>query len=121
MNTIKFYGKQLLILLITLLISSLLLSILTYFNLCNTTISGVLNKLIIIMTTLILGFQNGRLSKSKGYLEGLKLGGLFILILAFLNTIFFELNFKGNTFLYYGIILLSSTIGAMIGINKKKK
>lgn len=121
MNTIKFYGRQLLILLITILISSLLLSILTYFNLSNPTITGVLSKIIIILTSLILGFQNGRLSESKGYLEGLKLGGILILMLTLLNTIFFGLNFKGSTFLYYGIILLSSTIGAMIGINKKKK
>ena len=68
----------------------------------------------------IFGIMNGKTSVKKGYIEGLKLGGLIILILMILNLIFYR-KFSLNIFIYYLIIIASSTFGSVIGINLGKK
>jgi putative membrane protein (TIGR04086 family) len=69
--------------------------------------------------TFILGIINGKKASKKGYLEGLKLGSIIILILLIFNLIFIR-KFSLNTFVYYLVIIASTTIGSMIGINLRK-
>ena len=72
--------------------------------------------IIMIITFIIMGFLKGKSSNNKGYLQGLKIGGILVVILFMIS--FF--NFSLKTIIYYIILLLSSVFGAMIGINKKK-
>ena len=121
MKQIKFYGKQLLLFLLILLSSTLLLSLINYFDLLSPKITNILSNMITLITTLWIGYQSGLQTESKGYLEGMKLGGILILTLISLNTIFYGINFKLISWIYYIIIIGICTIGAMIGINKKKE
>lgn len=121
MKEIKKYGKQIAIFTITIVLSSLLFSTLQYFHLLNQSIGHILSALLIFALSFGFGLINGKNAEKNGYLEGLKQGGLFILILILLNTIIYGLHFKLNSFIYYAIILALSIAGAMIGINKKKK
>ena len=77
----------------------------------------------ILFMTLIwfffLGFKNGKVSKNKGYLAGLKMGLGFIMILLIFNLIFVR-SFKVSLLIYYLLLLMSSILGGMFGINRKK-
>lgn len=66
-----------------------------------------------------MGIGIGRKSSKKGYLEGLKLGGIIILSLLLINLLFIR-TFSLSILMYYLIILASSIIGSMIGINIKR-
>ena len=66
-----------------------------------------------------LGFKNGRASKSKGYLAGLKIGLGFVMVLLIFNLIFVR-SFKISLLIYYLLLIMSSILGGMFGINRKK-
>lgn len=121
MKNLKSYGKQLAIFSITILSITIFFSILQTFNLISPKTTHILSIIIIMLLTLIMGIKEGKKANSKGYLEGLKLGGLLLLLLLLLNTIFYGFNFNLNSFIYYLALLIIIVIGAMIGINKKKK
>ncbi|MCI8467437.1 MAG: TIGR04086 family membrane protein [Bacilli bacterium] len=121
MKDIKKYGKQIAIFTITIILSSLLFSTSQYFHLLNGSINHILSMCIIFGLSFYFGTINGKNASKNGYLEGLKLGGLILLLLFLSNTIMYGLHFKLSSFIYYSIILALSVVGAMIGINKKKK
>lgn len=77
-----------------------------------------INFVVISLMTLIFGIINGKKTSKKGYLEGLKYGGIIVGVLFLLNLIFYR-NFNLYILLYYLIVIASSTIGSMIGINLK--
>ncbi len=121
MKQIKFYSKQLLQFGISTILFITLLSILQYFIHLSNKTSHILTLAFILLLSFILGAFAGKNASSKGYVEGLKLSGLMIIILLLCNVIFFQSNFTLPRILYYFLILTSTIIGAMIGINKKKK
>ncbi len=105
--------------LIYLIIISLILSIIYYFTKINyKTISNIILFMILIWF-FFLGFKNGKKSKSKGYLAGLKIALIFISILLLFNLIFLRI-FKLSLIFYYLLLILSSILGGMLGINRKK-
>lgn len=99
----------------------LLLFFLTIFNYFNI-ITGNLLKIIkfIIPTVAIFtgGIILGKNSPSKGWYNGIKLSLIVILLFIILNLIF-RLGIEFKDTLYYLILLASSTLGSMVGINKK--
>ena len=64
------------------------------------------------------GYFVGKQSEKKGYLEGIKIGLVFILIIALITII--SKKFEFSALIYYLLIVISSTLGAMIGIQRKK-
>ena len=74
--------------------------------------------LIILISCLIGGFQIGKTSFKKGYLNGIILGSIIIFI--FLLFSIFLNSLKISTLIYYFIILIATTLGSILGINKKK-
>ena len=97
----------------------LILSIIDSFNL----LTGFFSLLINIVFSIVLFFFTGyRLSKkkdNKGWYWGLKNGLILIVIFFFLSLIFrCDLSFK--VCIYYLILLISSILGGMFGIAKKK-
>ena len=68
----------------------------------------------------VIGIILGRKSNNKGYLKGILFSTVCILLLTILSLIFkFTLNM--NSLIYYVILLISTTFGSMLGINKKSK
>ncbi len=119
MKNLQKYGKTILIFLGILLVFSLLL---TLFNMTHVLFTKGTDTLIFIGMILILfliGFSWGRHAEKKGYLEGLKIGCSIILLLIFINLIFWRTGFSIERMIYYIVLILSSTLGSMLGINKK--
>ena len=105
----------------SLLILTFIITFLNYFNIISDKVISIFKILIPIISLFIGGFYIGKNSNSKGYLEGLKLGFIFSLILIIFNYLAFDYSFKLKYLLFYLIIITSSILGSMIGINKNKK
>ena len=68
----------------------------------------------------IMGLIVGKRVEKNGYLNGILLSIVSIIILLFISFIFhYKLNI--NTLMYYSILIISTVFGSMIGINKKIK
>lgn len=113
------YIKHLLYIIIPIIIGIIILTVFNYLGIFNNGVIRVLEIILILVSVFISSYLLGKRSKSKGYLEGLKLGVLFILILFIINIIISK--FKLSVLIYYFIILITSILGSMIGINFKKK
>ncbi len=125
MGDILIYIKNLGISIIRTIISiisfTFFITILSYFNILNDKICSIFKILIPVISLFIGGFYMGKKSRNKGYLEGLKFGLIFCLLLIIFNLIVFGFTFEIKYILFYIIIIISSTLGSMIGINKAKR
>jgi len=103
----------------SLFIYLLIITLFAYLNIFSYKTVSVLSFIFTIILFIYSGFKLGKLSTKRGYLSGLLIGSLNILILLFLSLVL--RSFPGvKSLLYYGILLLSSTFGGMLGINKRK-
>ncbi len=96
------------------------------FSLINLTgfASDFLSKLSIILTAIsffIISMKASNETKEKGYILGLKLGLICIIMLILLNLIFFQSRFSIDRLIYYTILLASSVLGGSFGKNFKLK
>ena len=87
----------------------------------NSTITNLILFIFNIMCFLILGYKNGNNASKKGYIAGLKIGLLLLLILFIINIIITHKILNITMLIYYLILILSSTFGGMLGISKKKE
>ena len=117
MNMFYKYIKSLIIFLSSLIIIP---AFLTIFNLLNINSSRILIIIIGSIMMLVVGFMTGKSSNNKGYLNGLIVSIISILLLLLFSLLFrFKLNI--NSLIYYVILVVSTTLGSMIGINIKSK
>jgi len=100
--------------------SALLFGLLNLIGL-NYKITTVLNIVVMVILFLVFGFIEGLNTSKKGFVAGFKIGILFIIVLVLFNLIWFKSSFFVSRLVYYLILILSSVVGAMIGINRKKK
>lgn len=121
MKYLKKLGFSFLYIIGTILISTFIITFLNYFNIISDKVISIFKILIPIVSLFIGGFYIGKKSNSKGYLEGLKLGLLFSIFLLIFNFLAFSNSFKLKYLLFYIIIITSSILGSMIGINRKKR
>ena len=114
-NLLKYLGFYSIFLLLLVFITSLL-------NLIgvNSSITNLMIFIFNILAFFIFGFKNGKNVSNKGYLAGLKLGGLFLLLLIIISLFTAKNIFSLSTIIYYIALLLASILGGSIGINKKK-
>lgn len=110
--------KNLGIMFIILLIGIFILTLFNYFEIITGGLFSIFQIILIIITTIIGGFLIGKEAKQKGWLEGLKIGILFILLISILNF-FFVKNFSIRFLLYDFILIISTIIGGILGISKK--
>ena len=96
------------------LISTILLTIIDYFSLFNT---SILKLIIPILSIFISSFIIGKKTTKLGYLSGIKLSLLIIIIFIILVLLLDKFTIK--SLIYYLILLLTSTLGSMIGNIKK--
>ena len=120
MQYLKKYGIHLFYTVATLILFLLLITTLYYFNIIGPNIYKTLKIIIVFVNIFCSAFILGRKTLMKGYLEGLKLGIIFSLLLLVL-TFILNLTFKPKILLYYIIIISTSILGSMIGISRKKE
>ena len=119
MNYIKHYGKLSLKFLISLFLGSFIISLMYYFFMSSKTVK-ILSFIYLIVIFFIFNFQEGRQTKAKGYLSGLKTSSLFIFLMLIFNLLFFK-NFSWLKIIYYLILVMVGVFSAMLGINTLKK
>lgn len=119
LNKLKSYFKVILIGLLFMIVFAFLLSILEYFNLFYGKVSEIFMFIYMAILFFIIGFLVGKKATHKGYLEGIKISLSLIFILIVINVLFYQTGFSLERTIYYFILILSSTLGSMIGINKQ--
>ena len=119
MRYLKILGKSLLYMITITITLTFIITILSYFNILSDNTVKVFKLLSIIIGVFIGGFIAGKNTNNKGYIEGIKLGIIIILLLCILSLLLNCLNI--NSILYYTIIVISTIFGSMIGALKKVK
>ena len=92
-------------------------------NLTNLNVN-LITKLGIILTAIsffIISAKASNSFNSKGYITGLKLGLIMIIVLVLSNLIIFKSSFKIDRLIYYSILFISSVLGGSFGKNIKIK
>lgn len=118
MNYLKKIGKFILITFGSIIILGLILNTLYYFDVINNNIYNIMKMVIVLGVLFINALFLGKSSNKYGIVEGLKLGAIFLLVMIILKLIT-NSSFDIRTFIYSFIILLTTSVGAVIGINKK--
>ena len=96
---------------------TIIATLINYFGEKDISIIKILIPIIaIFFSSLILGKN----SKKKGYIEGIKFSLGFLFISSILKIIF-KVNFNLKTIIISFILLSSSVLGAMMGINANNK
>lgn len=103
---------------ISLFIYLIIITIFAYFNIISYNVVSVLSFIFMILLFLISGFKTGKISEKKGFISGLFIGIVITFILLLLSLIFKSFPTL-KSLLYFFILIISSVIGGMIGINKK--
>ena len=110
--------KSILYFFIFVLVTNIIITFFNYFNLLNSNIINLLKFITPVLGIFGISYYLGKKSVKKGYLEGLKLGSIIILVFLIISLILKSFGLKN--LVYYLILLLISTLGSMIGINRKK-
>lgn len=105
--------------LISLIIYLIIITTFSYFNILSYKNICIISFIIINILFLINGFKLGKRSESKGYLSGIIMGLSLIILLLFLSIIFKSIP-SLKSLIYFLTLIISSTIGGMFGINKRK-
>lgn len=110
--------KSIIIIFICLLISSLIINLLYYFDVLNYNIVKYFKLSFTVLSFFVGGIYMGKNSPNKGYLYGLKLS-LFVILLFIIFGIIFN-NFDITRIIFYIITTICITFGSMLGINNKR-
>ena len=116
-NQVKSFLISIGIIISMLLFFSIVISTLYYFDIINNHLVKYFKIFLSITSFFIGGIYIGSKSVNKGYINGLKISAIIITIFIIFGLIFS--NIALNRIIYYIIIALCITFGAMIGINKK--
>ena len=100
------------------LIGSLVLSVFEYFLLNSKTVH-IIGFIYLIIIFFFLNFFEAKKSTARGFITGLKTGGILLALLLVINLIIFQSQFKFLRLIYYLILLFVSLFGAIVGINSK--
>lgn len=119
MDFIKRVSISLGISIVFLMILTFLLTIFNYINIIKYNSVNIFEIIILFISIFSGSFVMGKKSSKKGWLEGIKFGLIFLVILVLFNYLGFNIEFEVKNLLYYGILLISSILGGMIGINFK--
>lgn len=98
---------------------AIILTIFNYYDIITNKPFKVIKVLIPSLALFIGGYKVGNNANKKGYIEGIKLSLIVILLLFMFSYLGFNTSFNISLILYYIILIISSMLGAMIGINKK--
>lgn len=100
------------------LISTIILTIFNYFNIINGTLLKIIMLIIPLLGVIIGSFKIGKVSNTKGYIEGIKYSIIWVLLFLIVNLI--VKNFTLTSIFYYFIMIILSSFAGILGINRKK-
>ena len=109
------YGMGLIYPIGALFISPIILAIL---NLIGMKSYNIVILVIMIISCFLGGFKIGKTSNKRGYINGLVLGSILVGILL-LFSLFSKESINVSSFIYYLILIITCTVGSMLGIQKK--
>lgn len=118
MKKLKKYLKSISYTISIILITIFILTILNYLNIINYKILSILGTITIIISTFIGGTIIGKNTEKKGWIAGISLSLILTTILIIFNLVIIK-KLDLTNLIYYSIIIISTTLGSMIGINKK--
>lgn len=121
MNYLKNLGISFLYSIISLLVLMFLLTILNYINFIDGGFFIFFMVFDLIFSVLLGAFMLSRSCSDNGWFEGIKFGFIFLLFVTLLNYFGFDFHFNIKYIVFSIIILVSSVLGGMIGINFKKE
>ena len=119
MNYVKNIGISFGFILGSLFGLTLFFTFLNYINLIGMKTLSIIEIIIPLFSLFLGGFYIGKKSQKKGWLEGLKLSGVFLIILILFQYLGLHIQFIVKTILFYILIIVSCIFGSMLGINKK--
>ncbi len=108
------------VILISIILLTFITSIFYYFKWISSSTLSILKIMIPVISLIAGGFTIGKKSSQKGWLEGLKLSIIFLLFLILFNLLGLSHSIEFKNILYYLIIIISSILGSIIGINFSK-
>lgn len=120
MNYLKNIGISFIYIISFLLGLTFISTLFNYINLFSNTFINILKVIIPVVSLFVGGFIIGKRTGKKGWLEGIKLSLIFLLILTIFNYLALDTSFSLKTLIYYLILIVSTTFGSMIGVNKFK-
>ena len=115
------YIKSIIFFISLVLILNLVTSILYYFNLTNDNSNHILKIINFIIIYLLTGLYIGKYSKSKGWLDGIKMSLIIILLSIIFILIIPSTKFTLYTFIFYLILTLLIIIGSQLSIKLRKQ
>lgn len=98
--------------------STIIITILNYFNILMGNVLKITELLIPIISIFIGSYILGKSSNNKGYIEGLKYGITWIILFLIINLI--SKNFTYLSLIYYLILIIIAIVSSIIGINRRK-
>lgn len=119
MDNVKNYLIAIGYFLLVVAVFAIILTIFNYYDIVTNKLFKVVKVLIPSLALFIGGYKVGNNASKKGYIEGIKLSLIVIVLLFMFSYLGFNASFSISLILYYIILIISSMLGAMIGINKK--
>lgn len=120
MNYLKNLGISIIYILAFILGLTFIFTLLNYIGLLNNTVISIIKIIIPVISMFIGGFVIGKKTGKKGWLEGLKLSLIFLIILTLFNYLGLKSNISLKVGIYYLILIISTMFGSIIGVNKHK-
>lgn len=118
MNYLKNLGISIIYILAFILGLTFIFTLFNYIGLLNNTAINIIKIIIPVISTFIGGFVIGKRTGKKGWLEGLKLSLIFLVILTLFNYLGLKSNISLKVGIYYLILIISTMFGSIIGVNK---
>lgn len=120
MKKIKNFSLAILYTVCIIIVSTFIITLLSYFNLMSDKVVSIFKIIIPVLSLLIGGIVIGRKSIKKGFTKGLYLGLIFSFLMIIFNYLILNIPFKFKYLMFHIILIISSSLGSMIGINIKK-
>lgn len=121
MNELKNVSICFGIALLSLLVFTFLMTLFNYVGVIPNSMVSIVEIVIPLLSLFIGGYLLGKKSQKKGWLQGLKLGILFILLLLLFQYLGLHMNFDVRNLVFYLLLMMSTIFGSMLGINRKKE
>lgn len=105
--------------LISFILLVFIVNLFNYFDVLSGMPLKIIKMIIPVIAMLIGSIYLGKKSIKKGYLEGIKLGIIVVFLFFIFSFLGLDKSLSFSRIIYYIIIIITTMLGSMIGINKK--